>query len=298
MLIVTLPAVHQERLLQYIIAHPEVSGVRYNIGTRSPYTPKETLERILSLTTQYGKKLWIDLKGRQLRITQWAAPQFGRIVLSHPVEVDCPAKVFFRGDEMSELKVVRGNTIYVDPPPRYAVGEGQAINIHGEKLRILGYLTEEDRQYTQSCRELGINDLMLSFVEESTDIGAVREIHPEADLVLKIESPKGVSFAENQDPPVRTRLMAARDDLFINVGPQGIFPALRTIIKKDPQAMVASRIFGSLEQGASVALSDLSDVILMQQMGYRHFMLSDGISHRHFDEAMKAWNVVQSIFNP
>ncbi len=298
MLIATLPAVHQEQLLHEVISHPGVEGVRYNVGAKSAYTPKETLERILALTTRYRKRFWVDLKGRQLRIVQWAAPVYGRIILNHEVEVDCPAVVIFRGDDRSEVKVARGNTIYVDPPPRHAVGEGQAINLQGNNLRIMGYLTPEDEEYLAACRALGINDIMLSFVEELQDIKSVQDLLPTANLVLKIESPKGVDFIKSEalqcNAFTKINLMAARDDLYVNVGPDGIFPALQTIIEKDPEAILASRIFTSLEQNQSVSLSDLSDVVLMRQMGYQHFMFSDGLCQRHFGDAMGVWKMMET----
>ena len=161
MLIATLPAVYRGELLEKIISHPLVKGVRYNIGYVTPYSAKKTLERILEATKRYGKILLIDFKCRQLRIVNWAVPDYGKIILNHEIEVDCPARVYFRGNEWSEIKVARGNVIYVDPPPKSAVGEGQAINIHGNNLKIKGFLTDEDRVYINAARELGINKFML-----------------------------------------------------------------------------------------------------------------------------------------
>lgn len=299
MLIATLPAVHQERLLTQIIQHPLVNELRYNTGVVSAYSPKETLTRILALTERYEKKLWIDLKGRQLRIANWAVPNYGKIELNHEIEVDCPAKVYFRGNDFSELKIVRGNTIYVDPPPRYAVGSGQAINIQGNNLKIKGYFTQEDLSYIAASSELGLNNFMLSFVEGLFDITEFQNLWqkhwPEcsANLVLKIESIKGLEFVNNLDinslPNIS--LMAARDDLMINIGENKakILLALKQIIKQDPSAIVASRIFAGLENG-SVSMGDLADLALMKHLGYKHFMLSDGICTQHFDKAIKAWD--------
>lgn len=293
MLIATLPAVHRDNLLRDIISHPSVDGVRYNVGSTSAYSPRETLERILAMTERYGKKLWIDLKGRQLRIVHWAVPEYGKIELNHEVEVDCPAKVFFRGNEWSELKVIRGNVIYVDPPPRYAVGAGQAINVHGNNLQIKGYLTEEDRSFISVSAELGINDYMLSFVEQSSDLQDVLEINSNAKMVLKIESPKGMTFinATEFKIPSGGSLMAARDDLMINIGDNkaNMLVALDQIISKDSEAIVASRIFSGIENGGEISMGDLSDLCLMEIMGYKHFMLSDEIGNRYFLQAMKSW---------
>lgn len=293
MLIATLPAVHRDNLLKDIISHPSVDGVRYNVGATSAYSPRETLERILAMTERYGKKLWVDLKGRQLRIVHWAVPEYGKIELNHEVEVDCPAKVFFRGNEWSELKVIRGNVIYVDPPPRYAIGAGQAINVHGNNLQIKGYLTEEDRSFISVSAELGINDYMLSFVEQASDLQDVLEINSNAKMVLKIESPKGMMFINSAGfkIPSGGSLMAARDDLMINIGDNkaNMLVALDQIISKDSEAIVASRIFSGIENGGEVSMGDLSDLCLMEIMGYKHFMLSDEIGNRYFFQAMKSW---------
>lgn len=302
MLIATLPAVHQQALMEKIIAHPLVGGVRYNVGAASGYSPKETLERVLELTGRYGKKFWLDFKGRQLRITQWAVPNYGKIVLNHEIEVDLPAKVFFRGNDWSELKLVRGNVIYVDPPPRQAVGAGQAINIHGENLRINGYLTDDDYEYLQAACELDIRNFMLSFVEEIGDVEDVEnflDMTPRYDksrpteYVLKIENPKGLDFTASDAAKSRQDLvlMAACDDLMVNIGDNKaeMIRALERIIAIDPEAIAASRIFSGLENGGEVALADWSHLALLELMGYQHFMLSDGISIRHFDAAIKAW---------
>lgn len=175
MLIATLPEIHREELCVRIISHPLIGGVRYNTGYSTPFSVKETLERILELVNEYDKILWIDLKCRQLRITRWAVPQYGKIVLNHKIEVDCPSRVYFRGNEWSELKVVRGNVIYVDPPPRNAVGDGQAINIHGNNLKINGFLIDRDQEYINAAIDLGLNRFMLSFVESVDDIKAKRK---------------------------------------------------------------------------------------------------------------------------
>ncbi len=307
MLIATLPAIHQRELTERIIAHELIGGVRYNVGARSPYSPRRTLEQVLELTNRYDKKLWIDLKGRQLRIVKWAVPNFGTIALNHKLEVDCPAQVFFRGNERSEIKVVRGNMIFVDPQPPSALGAGQAINIHGENLKIHGYLTSEDRKYIQAACKLGILNFMLSFVEEPEDIAEVREIlnadgsagdYKPVELVLKIESPKGLDFiGEASDKALRgCTLMAARDDLMINIGPNKMkmLSALQDIIAKDPNAIVASRIFAGLESGG-ITMGDISDLKLMHLMGYGNFMLSDGICQRHFGRAVEAWRDFQVI---
>src|SRR4029453_10533879 len=51
----------------------------------------ETLERLAAL----GPPLWVDLKGRQLRVVAAALPPFTEVRVSHAVRVPVPADAFF-----------------------------------------------------------------------------------------------------------------------------------------------------------------------------------------------------------
>src|SRR3989338_6693688 len=148
MLIASLPPVHQDGLLREIINHPIVDAVRYNTGMDSAYDPYETLRRISDLAGPLNKPVHVDLKGRQLRVIEWANLPYGPIILNHRVKVQLPAKVFFRGDATCVLKeVVDGNKLYVDPLPKAPVGRGQSVNILSEKLEVEGGLLPLDHEY-------------------------------------------------------------------------------------------------------------------------------------------------------
>jgi len=289
MLITTLPSAHRPDLIEKMCAHPLVDGVRYNVGIRTSYTPLTVLSYLKKVADD--KKLWIDLKGRQLRITKWADPTYGDIELSHEIEVDLPAKVFFRGGQWSNIVDVYGNKLIVDPNPREALGAGQAINIIGQNLKIKGdYLTEMDKQHIVESKKLGIHEYMLSFVEQDSDLEDVRSLDHDANLILKIESLKGLAYV----PHTTENLMAARDDLMINIGENKaeIINALKLIIKKDPNAIVASCILTS----GHLTMADISDLTLLHNMGYKHFVLSDDVSHNHFDESVKNFEMIQKCF--
>lgn len=304
MLIATLPPVYRAELLLEIMSCDWVAGVRYNTGIATPYSPKETLKIVVDLARQYNKKLWVDLKGRQLRIIQWSLPDFGRITLNHEIEVEGPARVYFRGAEWSQLKFASGNVIFVDPPPPKAVGAGQSINIIGDEVTIRGYLTDEDVEYIQAACELDIKNFMLSFVESFDDIEAVRRIirscpnHPperNIELRLKLESRAGMDFFRHDlgdmVEEIHHDLVVARDDLCIHLGDDilSIFEFERRAIEYDGNAIVASRLFSSLETDGEVTLADFADLHLLHKMGYRNFLLSDGICNRHFAAAVSAW---------
>lgn len=296
MLIASLPQVHEEELLKEMIFHPSIAAVRYNTGMDSAYPPKETLARILEYSTKAKKPLYIDLKGRQLRVAEWAVPPYGPIVLNHKIKVLLPAKVVFRGDNMCELKeVIGGNKIYVDSPPRFPVGRGQAINILAKSLEIENNFTENDYAYIQASVSHGINKFMLSFVEGTDYIKEFNSVSNsyglgEFELILKIESQAGMDFVKNGSKRLFKKypIMAARDDLMIQIGSLNMMEALKVIIEKNKNAICASRIFLGLEHG-EVSLADIADLELMRILGYKRFMLSDGISRKHFKEAIKFW---------
>jgi pyruvate kinase len=300
-LIATLPPPHQPEKLKAVAEHPLIAEARFNVGMRTPYSPKETLERLLAVMD--GKPLWVDLKGRQLRIMQWAVPAYGDIILNHAVKVDLPARIEFRDGQFSEIVEVRGNRIFVDPDPPAALGRGQSVNIHGSNLEIDGYLTKEDKAYIKAARELGIHKYMLSFVEETQDIEDVFALDSKAEMIAKIESLKGLEFSRTQSFHEYlgldiVRPMAARDDLYANIGDDKyrIFAALQSIIDSTSEAIVASRLCESLRKSAEPSLSDLADLMLLRQMGYREFMLSDELC-KDTGAFMRAMDVLAALEN-
>lgn len=277
----TLPPPQYSDFLAAIVANPIMTAARFNVGARTPYSPRETLKRLQSALDD--RPLYVDLKGRQLRVVQWAVPTYGDIVLNHEIEVDIPAEITFRGVRgRTFIRSVRDNVIYIDPPPCQSIGAGQSVNIHGRNLRVRGYLTEEDREYVRAARELGIHTYMLSFVEEESDLRELLELDPKAEIIAKIESPKGLEFVSSEFSKygAGVRLMAARDDLFTNIGDEKlvIFEALQRIIHADQTAIAASKLLESYGASRNVSLPDLSDLRMLGEMGYRNFMLSDEVS--------------------
>lgn len=295
-LIATIPAPHQ-RSFAAVAENEFVKEVRFNTGVSVPDSPKVTLEKILE-ATRGEKKIWIDLKGRQLRITQWADPTFCHVELSHCIEVELPARIYFRGSHYAQIQEVRGNRLFLHDQPSEALGKGQSVNVHGANLRISGYLTSQDKEYIEAAKSLGLHDYMLSFVEQEFDIIDLLQLDPAANIVAKIESPLGLKFVEKIYPAYRqaVHLMAARDDLFINIGEPKIaaMNAIKSIVKADPEAIVASRLLSSLCGRDGLSLSDLSDLYLMRDWGYQRFMLSDGLSAK-VDPFLEAVSVMQSF---
>ncbi len=304
MLISSLPPVHQKDLLRSIIQNPMVGAIRYNTGMSSAFDPYETIRRIKSLADPANKPIYIDLKGRQLRVIEWANLPEGPILLNHRIQVELPADVYFRGDDRCKLcEVVRGNEIYVDPLPKAPVGRGQSVNIIAKKLTVEGGLLDLDHQYIKAALNQGIRNFMLSFVESKENVQELEDaiaLHSQGSLsadeckiVFKIESQAGVQFVEGLERKNFVgespyRLMAARDDLRIEIGLLNVMKALKLIADRDPEAICASRLLLGLEQG-DVSLADLADIEYMRGLGYKHFMLSDEISREHSEKAFVFW---------
>lgn len=289
-LIATLPNINYKDKIIRILECPYIGEVRYNTGTNELMSTKELVNILKMLEDTYKKRIWVDLKGRQLRIAKWADPLYDVVELNHDIEIEYPATILFRNGCVSNILKTRGNKIIVAPAPKEAVGAGQSVNILAKSLDIKGYLTEKDMELLEHCKEANLNNIMASFVERPSDLSDITSILPNADIVCKIESLKGLKFML-ETPGLS--LMAARDDLFIEMGESNnIIRALEQIVMMDKEAICASRIFPSLKRKTLPELTDYSDLKLMQLMGYKRFMLDDTISHHHFNEAIASWQKV------
>lgn len=289
-----------------IAKSPHVDGLRFNTVEPTPWSEHETLERLKDMCGE--KDLWIDLKTRQLRVVRWADPEYDVVELSHSIDVPLPVKLQFKGHEAVITDIVDGNKLILDEVPPWPVGPGQPVNIQHPELKIDGFLTERDERYIEAGEDLDLSNYMLSFVEQKEDIDEVLELAPKANIAAKIESPKGLSFVTGVYPGMeeQVRLVAARDDLFINIGPNKVrmLEAERTILAHDPGAIAASRILTSLEKGGDVSLADLKDLQDLFIIGYRNLMLSDGLCkdaeafrkakevYGQFLEYLQRWNDV------
>lgn len=285
---VTIPSLNNMERVQRIFAHPSIAELRFNTGVQTATSIEETLEILKELSMKYQKKLWIDIKGRQLRVTKWADPLYSCVELNHNIQLLYPAKIYFRnGDKVNIMRVKDGNKIFVDPLPRQALGAGQSVNIIAKGIEIDGYLTKQDKEYLIACEKKGINHIMASFVEGFEDLAQILQFLPKAQIISKIESLAGMQFIQKYQ---LKGLMAARDDLYLQSGQSyNTLNHLKTIISIDPNAICASRIFLSLERRETIDLADFADLELMYHMGYRTFMLCDNICNYCLEEAIKGW---------
>ncbi len=287
-LIATIPSINNREKVREAFRQPAIAELRFNTGVQTPTSVEETLDFLKSMARQYQKKLWIDIKGRQLRVAKWADPLYSCVELNHKIELLYPAEIYFRnGDKANITHVKNGNKIFIDPLPRQALGAGQSVNIIAKEIKVKGYLTEKDKQYLSECKKQDVNNVMASFVESFEDLAQIIQFLPKASIISKIESLQGMQFIKQY--PIQG-LMSARDDLYIQTGQNyQMLNHLRDIISIDPNAICASKIFLSLEKRSKIDFADFADLELMYQMGYRTFMLCDNICNYRLIEAIKGW---------
>jgi pyruvate kinase len=284
--IVTVPP--YASFLEEVARHPLVDGFRLNTVMPIKESPREVLERL----AQYDQPVWADLKGRQLRVVGAAIPPFTEVVLSHRIRVETPVDAYFSdGNERARIVAVDGNRIILEDGPRRLIGPGESVNIIHPSLEIEGTLTETDMAYIAAMKELGMTKAMLSYVETSNDVYELRKLLPKADLLLKIETQRGLEFAKKYGSK-HGHLIAARGDLYVEVlRPHKIIDAVKTIIKADKHAVVASRIFDSLAWSPIPNCADIGDVAFLLEIGYRTFMLGDQVCLKR-DTVIEALNLL------
>lgn len=292
--IVTMPP--YAPFFEEVIAHPMVAGVRLNTAM----TVKDSLSELLEAWKKRagGKTIWIDLKTRQLRTTGYWVPPFTEIQITHPIEVNTPVEAIFGdGSHSATVVAVEGNRLFMLEGPRRVVGPGESLNIIDSSLKVKGFLTELDKGYLEAALEMGLRHFMVSFVEIPEDLDTLRKYSDSLELVAKIESQKGILFAKNQWEG-KGRLMAARGDLYVEIPrPHQLIEVLEDIIRKDPDAIAASRIFPSLTQSLEPSAGDIMDVDNLLKMGYKTLMLGDDICLRR-DSVISALNLLAALARP
>ncbi len=201
---------------------------------------------------------------------------------------------FSDGRERVRLVEVDGDRLILDEGPRRLIGPGESVNIVHPSLEVLGSLTETDRRYLEAMRSVGLERVMLSYVETPEDVEEVKELLPDAEVMLKIETRKGLALVRDHGAGLG-RLMAARGDLFIEVErPHRIVGAVRQIVEADPDAVVASRILESLADDPVPESAEIGDVAHLIGLGYRTIMLGDRVSLRR-DSVVEALDLLEAI---
>jgi pyruvate kinase len=277
--------------LEEVAAHPLVVGLRLNTVMPLREGPAALLERLGRL----GPPVWVDLKGRQLRVAAAGIPPFTEVRLSHPIRVRTPVDAWFSdGHEPVRVAAVDGDRLILADGPRRLVGPGESVNIVDPSLSVEGTLTARDHEYLEAMGKADNRRVMLSYVERPSDVEEVRGLLPNADLVLKIENDRGLAFAREHGPRLG-RLCAGRGDLYVEVRrPHRIVGALRTIVAADREAIVASRLFDSLADDPVPSAADIGDAAFLMGLGYRTFLLGDAVCLRR-SSVLGALNLLEAV---
>jgi hypothetical protein len=277
--------------LDEVARHPLVCGLRLNTVMPVRGGPAEALQRLQA----FDQPLWVDLKGRQLRVVGAAIPPYTEVRLSHRLRVHTPVDAFFsNGDERVRVVAVEGDRLILEDGPRRLIGPGESVNIVHPSLEIEGTLTETDCAYLAAMGELGLHRVMISYVEHPSDVEEVRRLLPGAEVMLKIETQRGLDYARKHGAS-QGRLVAGRGDLYVEVlRPHRMIGALRDIIAADPEAVAASRIFDSLAYHPVPASADIGDVAFLLSLGYRTFLLGDAVCLRR-DSVLEALNLLEAM---
>lgn len=274
-----------------VARHPIVRGLRLNTVMPLRESPRQVLERLRT----FGHPLWVDLKGRQLRVVGAAIPPYTEVKLNHRIKVRTPVDAYFSdGNERFRVAAVDGDRLILADGPRRLIGPGESVNIPDPSLEIEGTLTDTDCVYLAAMKELGMKHVMLSYVEKPEDVQEVHDALPHAELMLKIETQRGVDFAR-QHGAKYGQLVAARGDLYVEVSrPHKIIGALKTIIKADPQAAVASRILDSMAYQPVPVSADIGDVAFLMEIGFRTFLLGDVVCLKR-ETVLETLNLLRAI---
>lgn len=284
--IVTMPPYAQ--YIDEVLVHGIVKGIRLNTVMPIKGRLEDTLKYLDEKARKHGKELWIDLKCRQLRVRNYSNPPFTKIELSHRLKVFTPCKTYFSDrNEQATVVAVDGNKLIMQEGPSRVVGPGESVTIAHSTLEIEGYLTNRDKGYIEQGNRLGIKKFMLSFVEGKRDIDEFRR-YSDGEIIAKIESQRGIDNLDEVD----ARLMAARGDLYMEMHcPHEIIPALEKILKKDKNAIAASRILSSLTESPEPSCEDICDLDNLLRMGYRTIMFGDEVCLKR-DTIISALNVL------
>jgi len=282
-----LSSIPGQQFSQETIQSPLLEGIRCNTAVPTPSLKVKILKNFQGVI--FPIKGWVDLKTRELRITKEAKAPYDYLELNHNIEVNTPTPMYYNeGKNVVIVKqVFDGNKLIIKPPDNYTgkeiinFGKGASVNIPDNSLKIEGYLTQNDIEYIEAANHIGLHNYLLSFVESIEDINELLKLDPNANIIAKIESKKGLEFVLNDFEQVKNsvRLLVARADLYIELDrPHEILKALRLIIEKDPNAIAASRIlesFINLERIPRCA--DFTDLGFLLEIGYKTLLLGDDL---------------------
>ena len=267
--------------LKRFSADPRIQGIRLNSAMMAA---AEINEDFGSQVLKSKCPLWFDVKGMQLRIREVVCDttcDHLEFILNRPIKCKTPCPVWFKGGEDCGklIEIRNGKHLIFEGGPKYEVRAGESIHIRNPELVVSGpTFLDYEKEKIDKIKSLGFTNYYLSYVYDNRHIDEFRElIGKDAKINLKIENKAGLEFIESYRQQENTNLVAARGDLFVEINrPHEIMKACKSILKKDPNAFVGSRMLLSLVNGkGEPSCADLAELAWLYDIGYRNFLLCD-----------------------
>lgn len=262
-------------------ADGRLAGIRLNSAMMG--VPELEKQLALIKDTNLLMPLWFDVKGRQMRVVEvHNNTDHLDITLNHAISAETPTVVLFKaGADEALLERIEdgGRRLIFRGGPRYKVLPGESICIRDKSLILRGPIfTEAELGKIEQVKAAGIKRWFLSYVEAQSDVDEFRElVGHDAEVMLKIESPRGLEYVANEFvKESNLTLVAARGDLYVEIDrPHRIAEALRLIIETDPEALVGSRMLLSTIYETVPSCADFLELAWLIDIGYRRMMLCD-----------------------
>ena len=258
-----------------------IASIRLNSAMMSNPELEVELAQIKAMDVR--TPLYFDVKGRQLRITEVIPnKEYLDIRLNHPIKVKTPTPVLFKaGADIALLEEVleNGYRLKFNGGPKFNVKDGESIHIRHESLQVGGnQFTLLELEKIEKVKKAGFKNYFLSYVQNQADVDEfISIVGNDCKVNLKIEDKKGMDYVRTSFiKRANLTLVAARGDLYVELDrPHEILGAVKTIIEKDPDAIVGSRLLLSTITNSVPSCADWSELAWLYDVGYRNMMLCD-----------------------
>lgn len=279
---------------------PRISSIRLNSAMMNMVELDQELEKIEKMSIK--TPLYYDIKGRQLRITEYIPnDKYLDIRINHPISVSTPTPVLFKaGADVALLHEVLedGKRLKFLGGPKYMVKDGESLHIRDETLIVEGpQFTPIELEKIEKVKAAGFKHWFLSYVECQKDVDEfIKLVGDDAIINLKIENKRGLNYVKNEFVKTpNVNLVAARGDLYVEIDrPHEILEAIKLIIDSDPDAIVGSRILLSVITDPVPSCADFHELAWLTDIGYKNMMLCDELCLKG-ELLNRAVNVFQSF---
>ncbi len=258
-----------------------ISSIRLNSAMMNTVELDEELAKIQKMKLE--TPLYYDIKGRQLRITEYIHNnEYLDIRINHPISVDTPTVVLFKaGADHALLREVceDGRRLKFFGGPEYMVKDGESLHIRDASLQVFGeQFTPIELEKIEKVKKAGFTRWFLSYVQSQTDVDEFRKlVGDDAIINLKIEDKRGLEYVRRKFVKTpNTVLVLARGDMYVELDkPHEILAATKLLVEKDPAAICGSRLLLSTVTDPVPSCADWNELAWLADIGYKNMMLCD-----------------------